>query len=278
MSPNEAQPQSWPDGPVKTDPPFAGPGVSQKLHSRSDWVQLIPAEQWRVYEQAIEAAGAAGVDFMLGGAFGLAGYTGRWRNTKDLDFFIRPQDRDKAVDALLKAGFSDYYDQLPYDRGWIFRAVKNGAILDLIWQTPNRRSVVDDLWFEKAVAISMRGHELKLIPAEELLWIKLYIVQKDRCDWPDLVNLLTAVSPHLDWPHLLRRLGPDLDLLKGLMHLFAWLRPGQVKDLPGELRQNLGLADPPESDLRRPPEERVSLLDSRPWFAAFQPTDKPMQL
>ena len=42
-----------------------------------------------------------------------------------------------------------------------------------------------------------------MIAPEELLWQKLYILQRDRCDWPDVLNLIYALGPLLDWEHLL---------------------------------------------------------------------------
>ena len=71
----------------------------------ADWADLIPEREWDLYEEAAEAIKAAGGRFMLGGAFGLAGYTGRWRNTKDIDFFLLPEDREKAIHALTGIGF-----------------------------------------------------------------------------------------------------------------------------------------------------------------------------
>src|SRR5437762_923395 len=81
------------------------------------WSKVIPAEDWRVYKDAIKGAREAAVGCLLGGGFGLAAYTGRWRNTKDMDLYILPKDRERMVHVLTKAGFGDYYDTLPYDRG-----------------------------------------------------------------------------------------------------------------------------------------------------------------
>ena len=64
-------------------------------------------------------------------------------------------DKDKVIDALTKAGFEDYHDKLPYDRGWIYRAVLNDVIVDTIWQTPNRRSVVDEEWFKRGAFLEV---------------------------------------------------------------------------------------------------------------------------
>src|SRR5262245_27574828 len=112
------------------------------------WGKLIPQEEWNIYDIAIQALRRAETGSLLGGAFGLAAYTGRWRNTKDIDFFIHPRDREKTIRALTEAGFSDYYSHLPYDRGWIYRATRSGVIVDAIWGMPNRRGEVDDQWFD----------------------------------------------------------------------------------------------------------------------------------
>ena len=135
------------------------------------WTQLVGDHEWSVYQPALQAMAQGGIPFLLGGAFGLAAYTGRWRNTKDLDFFVMPAQHEAFVDALLKAGFVDYYETLPYDRGWIFRAVHTGVIVDIIWDTPNRRSQVDEAWIAHAPHIELRGESLLAVPSEELLVI-----------------------------------------------------------------------------------------------------------
>src|SRR5262245_227373 len=77
------------------------------------WGDAIPADQWRLYKQAIEGARNDGIPSLLGGGFGLAAYTSRWRNTKDMDLYVRPKDAPALVNVLTKAGFTDYYDTLP---------------------------------------------------------------------------------------------------------------------------------------------------------------------
>ena len=57
------------------------------------------------------------------------------------------------------------------------------------------------------------GTPVRLVPAEEIVWAKLYVLQRDRADWPDIFNLLARCGPRLDWDHLVRRMGGDLPLL-----------------------------------------------------------------
>jgi len=226
---------------------------------------------------AIEVARKNRIDLMLGGAFGLAGYTGHWRNTKDVDFFVLPETKDALIDGLLKAGFEDYYDTLAYDRGWIYRAVLNEVIVDLIWATPNRRTFVDEQWFPNATPIELRGQALHLVPLEELFWIKMYILQKDRCDWPDLINLLSAQGEVMDWDHLFFRLEEDLPLLAGLLQIFTWLCPNRAHVIPEKIRKRLGIRETSARDaIYR--QDRINLLDSRHWFAGAEPKDRPLEL
>lgn len=240
------------------------------------WCEVVHEDQWRIYREAIHAVKNARAKFLVGGAFGLAAYIGRCRNTKDMDLFVLPSDKDRVVDALTKIGFDDYYTKLPYDRGWIYRATRDEVIVDTIWQTPNRRSVVDELWFERARLVSLKDEALKVLPPEELLNIKLYVFQRDRCDWPDLLNLLYAVGPELDWKHVLMRLGPEKPLLGGLLQVFNWVAPWKAVELPEWLRNEFCLTRPSAEELALDPHRRIDLLDSRPWFAAFQPTNQPM--
>src|SRR5690348_11997212 len=95
----------------------------------ADWAANSQDPAWSIYEAVIDAAIASRVPFALGGAFGLASYTGTWRDTKDLDLFVLPRHRRRMIDVITRAGLTDYFDKLPYDRGWIYRATTDGVIV-----------------------------------------------------------------------------------------------------------------------------------------------------
>jgi hypothetical protein len=247
---------------------------SEKAASSADWRSIIPPSEWAIYQEALSVILSTKIPFVLAGGFGLAAYTRRWRNTKDIDLVVRPQDRQTMIDALTQAGFEDYYNRHPYDRGWIYRAYRNGMIVDMIWSMANRRAEVDDSWFTHVTYIQLFDQLLPVIPAEELAWMKLYVLQRDRCDWLDVINLFYAVGPQMNWDHLLKRLGPDAPLLKGVLSLFRWLTPKRAAELPQSLFEKLGRL--PEFDHEGDEASRIQLLDTRPWFAAHQPEEKPL--
>jgi hypothetical protein len=249
-----------------------------RLYPPADIREFIPDDQWAIFQPAIRAAHRLGIDFAIGGGLAISFYTGRWRNSKDLDIYVSPADRAAMIEALTAAGLTDYYDEAPYDRNWIYRAQRDGVIVDLIWAMANRAGEVDRNWLRLGAATVMRGEEVRLLAPEEMFWSKLHVVQRDRCDWPDLLNLLYTAGPAFDWRRLLTRLrqhdsenpvtsqAPEpYRLLASLLLLFAWVAPGRAAALPRWLWSELGLPAASANASQRD-EARIRLLDSRPWF------------
>ncbi|MBW3625323.1 MAG: nucleotidyltransferase family protein [Armatimonadetes bacterium] len=239
---------------------------SRPFPTQSDWQHEIPDSEWAVYREVIEEAQRRELPFMIGGAFSLAGYTGFFRNTKDLDFFTYPSMREPFVDMLDALGFRDYFEDLPYERHWIYRALREDVLIDIIWRMANRRVDVDEGWFSCAPELNLRGKTIRILPPEELIWAKLYVLQRDRCDWTDVFNVLYSAGPALDWDHLFQRLGKDTPLLGGALQVFGWLCPEQAASLPDTVWERLQLPRPPSGPARTQSLDRVDLLDSRPWF------------
>lgn len=236
-------------------------------HPLMNWSKQIPDDEWAVYQEVLETAIARDIPFALGGAFAVATYTGCWRNTKDLDLYVLPEDRDRMIEALGELGFRDYFEVKGYDRWWIYRSHREGTIVDTIWAMANHRQQIDSLWMS-GPEVNLRGRRIRVLPAEAMLWDKLYIMQRDRCDWPDVLNLLYAAGVRVDWDMLLGRICDDIPLMAGALSVFRWIAPGKAAEFPEWLWERVGLS-------ARAPEitagalydkRRVDLLDRRPWF------------
>jgi len=236
-----------------------------QIHPLGRWSEFIPEEEWQLYRAVMEEAAARGIEFALGGAFAVAAYTGYWRNTKDLDLYVRPVDREKLIEVLTRLGLSDYFPTASYDRWWIYRGWKNGTIVDIIWAMANHRQQIDDLWMS-GPPVELHGSRLKVLPAEALIWDKLYILQRERCDWPDILNLLYHVGAQLDWDYLLLRIADDRSLLAGVLNVFRWMSPGRAQQIPAAVWNALDLAPMPPEPQPEIDCRRVSLLDRRPWY------------
>jgi hypothetical protein len=252
--------------------PVAGASLTEP-----PWGALIPEEQWNVFSAGVSALEVANVPLLVHGALALATYTGHWRNTKDVDIIVRATDRDRAVAVLRKAGFEDYFERVAYDRGWIFRGWKDEVLFDIIWALPNHRVEIDDGWFKRAQPIRLRGRDLAVVPVEELIRVKLYVFQRERCDWVDVLNVLAGAVERIDWSWLVERMGRDLSLLQSVLAIFNWMSPHRAAGLPAWLREQFALPYIDVDDSAAAEERRVRLFDSRPWFALHQPIDRPLE-
>lgn len=233
----------------------------------ASWPERFTPQQWSLYKKVMEIARRRGVRFAVGGGLASTAYAGQWRNTKDIDLYIVSRDRERMLGAIEEAGLRDYYEREPYDRKWIYRSYRDDTIVDVIWAMANQRALVDDDWLD-GPEVEIESEMVRLLPPEEMLWSKLYIVQRDRCDWPDALNLLYAVGPELDWAWLLKRVDKDRALLDGLLSIFGWLSPGRARQLPAEAWGAAGTRDPDANSDPALTAQRASLLDSRPWLGS----------
>jgi hypothetical protein len=248
---------------------------SMEYIPRIDWEALIPEDEWRCYKSVIDELRERGIRFAIGGGMAFSEYANRIRNTKDLDLYIFPWERDQAVDAAFAAGFEDYYEQSPYDRSWIFRSFKDPVIVDLIWTAPNHRMNVDPRWLTRGRDVLIRGTRLNLIPPEELIWAKLFVLQKDRCDWPDILNILDHMGHLLDWRHLIDRIGNDAPLLGGVLSAFRWLSPEKAAKLPSWIWHFVGLTREWNEMSAEDALQRAPVLDYRDWFGPKETLETP---
>ena len=243
--------------------------LQQRLQQCSEWPSRFGAEEWTLYHRVIAACHDRNIPFAIGGALAALTYAGGWRNTKDLDIYALKQDRDTLIEILSSLGFEDYFSVLPYDRRWIYRAHQGDIIVDVIWAMANQRAQVDLAWL-RGPEIEVDGERIRLLAPEYSLWSKLYVLQRDRCDWPDCMNILYGVGPEINWPELIANVGFDLPLLAGLVSVFGWIAPARARELPQFVWGKLRLHPPMEAIDESTARERTSFLDTRPWFFPFQ--------
>lgn len=239
--------------------------LEQRIADCGKWPERLPEEQWRIYKDVMAAARERNVRFAVGGGLAAMTYAGQWRNTKDIDLYVLPQDVGRMIQIVKDLGLADYYEVDPYDRKWIYRSHRDDTIVDIMWAMANQRAQVDERWLE-GPEVEAGGERFRLLAPEEEIWSKLYVLQRDRCDWMDTLNLIYGVGTELNWRHLIARAGDDVPLLRAVVSIFAWVAPDRARQLPGWLWPELGVKAPQADGGFELTRERARLLDSRPWF------------
>ncbi len=173
--------------------------------------------------------------FLVGGTFAFQRYTGIARATKDLDFFIRRNDYVRFRRTCRSAGFRV---ELAFPH-WLGKVFKGEKFADLAFRSANGEGEVDDEWFEHSVEEQLWGIPIRLCPPEETIWSKAFIMERERFDGADIVHILRATAPTLDWQRLLRRFGANWRVL--LMHLisFGFVYPKERQLIPEEIMRDL---------------------------------------
>ncbi len=183
------------------------------------------------YRRTLHVLSDAAVPFLVGGSHAFLEYTGIVRNTKDFDLFLRRTDMDRALDALNAAG---YRTELTFPH-WLGKAWQQDDFVDLVFNSGNGICTVDDAWFEHAVETQVLGMPVKIVPCEELLWQKSFVMERERFDGADLMHILRARGAELDWRRLSERFGARWPLLYSYLVLFTFIYPGEVARVPAEV-------------------------------------------
>jgi hypothetical protein len=203
-------------------------------------------EAERFYARALGHAARSGVPFLVGGAYALREYAGLWRDTKDLDVFCTAADYPRLLQALAAAG---YATEIHFPN-WLARAYEGDRFVDVLFSTPNGLCPVDETWFSTAREATVLGIPVRLVPPEEVVWPKMYLMERERFDGADVLHVLRQQGASLDWPRLWARFEGHWEVLFAHLLLFQFVYPSERGCVPEWLwrellaRQERRLAEP----------------------------------
>jgi hypothetical protein len=188
----------------------------------------IPDDEREVYKRALEAVNGAGVPYVVAGAYAIYEHTGIYRKTKDLDLFFEPCYVIPAARALRDAGFVTRLE----DGHWLAKATAGDYFVDLIYGMGNGVSLIDDGWVRHSRSGILAATPVRIAPAEELIWHRLFIGERHRHDVSDILHLMLCVGDALDWTRLVERTGPNWPLLLAQIIMFGYVYPGYRSNVP----------------------------------------------
>lgn len=180
------------------------------------------------YRSALLLMKEAGPPFLVGGAYALECHTGISRHTKDFDVFVAPDDAARVLSCFESHGFKTEWTH-PH---WLAKVYQDGAFVDVIYRSGNGLAEVDACWIDRGVEGEVFGLPVRLCAAEEMIWSKAFIMERERFDGADVAHLLRAQAEQMDWDRLLSLFGPYWQALYTHLILFGFIYPSERNRLP----------------------------------------------
>ena len=189
---------------------------------------ILPVDTRAFYRRSMRALDDAGLAFLVGGAYAFERYTGIARHTKDFDIFVHPRDVDAVLTTLAGVGCET---DVPFPH-WLAKARCGEDFVDVIYSSGNGVAAVDDGWFQHSVPDEVLEHPVRLIPAEEMIWSKAFIMERERFDGADVAHIVRASADRLDWPRLVARFGDYWRVLLSHLVMFGFIYPSERHRIP----------------------------------------------
>src|SRR3954464_986174 len=135
--------------------------------------------------------------------FALAGSVACWargapQSRNDLDFLVRPDDAEAALEALVAAGMRP--DRPP--EGWLLKAwdtADDGSetLVDLIFGPRGITDVGEVL--NRSELLPVAALDLPVVHIDDVMVMKLHAFDEHACDFAGILAIVRAVREQVDW-------------------------------------------------------------------------------
>src|SRR5919202_1651883 len=151
------------------------------------------------FERLVETARKAGarlpgapVPFALGG--GLASWVrGGPKTEHDIDFFVKPEDAERALAALAEAGFRP---ERPVEE-WLLKAYDGDLLVDLIFNPAS--GDVDDEFLARADELEVAAVKMPVASLEDVMVTKLLALNEQDPDFGGCLEMARSLREQIDW-------------------------------------------------------------------------------
>jgi Uncharacterised nucleotidyltransferase len=149
-------------------------------------------------KRAVAALRESGVPYLLGGSLA-AWARGGPKTRHDLDFVVKPDDAERALEALAKEGMDT--ERPPEE--WLFKARDGEVLIDVIFE-PRGLDVTDEV-IERGDELHVLGISIPVMAIEDVLATKLLALDEHSLDYTGLLEIARALREQIDWAALRSR-------------------------------------------------------------------------
>jgi hypothetical protein len=134
----------------------------------------------------------AEIDFMLGGGMAVWARGGP-ATDHDVDFYVREQDADRGLEALVEAGMKP--EQPPEE--WLYKAYDGPVLVDLIFRPAG--GPIGDEHFERATELEVLAQTMLVASINDVLVTKLLALTEQQPDFGPVLEVARALREQIDW-------------------------------------------------------------------------------
>jgi putative nucleotidyltransferase-like protein len=139
----------------------------------------------------------AGIPFALAGSFAVYARGGGFVD-HDVDFLIKEEDAERALDALVEVGFRA---EVPPE-GWLVKVYDEDRLVDLIYSPVNR--AVTDATLAESDVLTVNACHMPVLSATELMIHKVLSFGPHYCDFSRAVPVARSLREQIDWARVER--------------------------------------------------------------------------
>ena len=134
----------------------------------------------------------AGVPYALGG--GLAAWVrGGPKTEHDIDFFVKPEDAERALAALATVGFRP---ERPVEE-WLLKAYDGDLLVDLIFNPAS--GPVDDELLGRADTLEVAAVTMPVASLDDVMVTKLLALNEQEPDFGGCLEIARSLREQIDW-------------------------------------------------------------------------------
>ena len=149
-------------------------------------------------KRAASAFERAGIPHLLAGSVACWARGGLEVDT-DLDFVVKPADRERAIDALVHAGMRE---ERPPEQ-WLLKARDGDTLVDVIFE-PVGMQITDEV-IARGETLNVGGMWVRVMALDDVMATKLLALDEHSLDYERLLQIARALREQIDWAEIRAR-------------------------------------------------------------------------
>jgi hypothetical protein len=149
-------------------------------------------------KRSVAALEGQDIPYLLGGGLGCWARGGP-PSSNDIDLMVKPEDAERAQEALAAAGMRP---ETPPEQ-WLRKAWDGDILVDVIFEPSGMR--IDDEAIARGEQMSVEAMQIRVMDLGDILTTKLLALDEHSADYRDLILITRSLREQIDWAKLRER-------------------------------------------------------------------------